>query len=157
MMPSSPDPSLPLPSGADLSAPLPSSAHAFSLSTQRARSVSVVPFPFACLCPILWALLASHPARAVAGTPTPPVSPIFPATTADPCAHARREVRPRRTPTPQLPFEPRPHPLSLLCLISPALSPSHAQPLPPELAGQARPAVSSTRSSRHFAECHTWI
>jgi hypothetical protein len=66
------------------------------------------------------------------------VSLVVPATAAAPSTHARREDRLTSRPCPLAPFEPRTHPTSLPCLISPTPSTYHAHPPPLELAGEVR-------------------
>jgi hypothetical protein len=66
-----------------------------------------------------------------------------PAAIANP--HARREAGHVAYPHPQLPFEPRPHPLSLPCPISPTLNLSHAQSSLPDRRRSA-PTVPATRT-----------
>jgi hypothetical protein len=70
--------------------------------------------------------------------------PSSPQTIVDPCARMPRKLAMSTAHLPQLPFDPRSHPLSLPCLISLTLSPSRAQPL--------QLAMPSTWSSRRHAK-----
>jgi hypothetical protein len=116
----SPSP-LPLTGGVDLSALFPSCARAHSLSVLQARLVSATNRSPVCSLSLAvqWESL---------------VSSVFPATAADPRPRVRRGDRPRT----QLSFEPRPHPLSLTCLISHKLTLSHGLPSPLALAEDLR-------------------
>jgi hypothetical protein len=129
--------------------PRPRAHPPFSPSARWGRPIGAAPFahvpPLSLRCgPAPSALYRFSLERIRASTPwAHPVSPVFPATAADPCMHACREVQPRRLPT------------SLSSLLSPARTCSRSLSCSVTAARAHRrnaPAVPSTRSSRRHAE-----
>jgi hypothetical protein len=120
-----PTPSLPLLGGPDLLAPL--SLARTPLSLCAAGS--------ACQCNYTF----TRPCSTLSFYAVGPLAPSSPRTIADPRARTLRTPATLPAHIPQLPFEPRPHPLSLPYHISPTFALSRTQPPPPELAGGERP------------------